>query len=142
MGIKHLIIRYKSLLAYAFFGACTTCVNVASYYILTEYFNWQNIPATVLAWGVAVFFAFITNKLWVFCSSSFKIKTIAWELCSFYACRLLTGGFDITIMYLAVDIAHFQPTIWKTISDILAIILNYIASKCIVFKKGIMPTGK
>lgn len=140
--MKELIIKYKSLIAYAFFGVLTTCVNVVSYYILTEITNWQNIPATAAAWAIAVFFAFITNKLWVFNSISFKAKVFIWEFCSFYACRLLTGCFDLTIMYLAVDVANLQPTIWKTLSDILAIILNYIASKCIVFKKGILPLKK
>ncbi len=140
--MKKLIIKYRSLIAYVFFGVLTTCVNVVSYYILTEITNCQNIPATAAAWAIAVCFAFITNKLLVFSSVSFKARVFIWEFCSFYACRLLTGCFDLTIMYLAVDIANLQPTIWKTLSDILAIILNYIASKCIVFKRGILPEKK
>lgn len=127
--------QYRSLIAYAFFGVCTTCVNVAVYYLFHECAGLANIPATIVAWIVAVFFAFVTNKLYVFESKSFSRRVFLWELSTFYACRLLTGITDIIIMYIAVDVLFLNPPLWKAASDLIAIVVNYLASKFVVFTK-------
>lgn len=130
-----LLKRYRDIIAYVFFGVCTTCVNVATYYLFHELLGVRNIPATVIAWVVAVFFAFVTNKLYVFNSKSFNRKVFLWELSTFYSCRLLTGISDLAIMYTAVDVLALNPTLWKAVSDLIAIVFNYIASKFLVFTK-------
>lgn len=38
-------------------------------------------------------------------------------------------------MYLAVDVLHGNGTVWKLISNVIVIVLNYVASKLIIFKK-------
>ena len=38
-------------------------------------------------------------------------------------------------MYLAVDCLGWHATLWKLISNILVIILNYVASKLLIFRK-------
>lgn len=53
---------------------------------------------------------------------------------SFFGCRFLTGVMDVAIMYFAVDIFELNAMLWKIISNILVVILNYIAGKLIVFK--------
>ena len=95
----------------------------------------SNLAAVVLAWIIAVLFAFITNKIWVFDSKSFKLKILLYELFSFFLCRLSTGLLDAGIMYISVDKMHLNEIIWKTIANIIVIILNYIASKVIIFIK-------
>ena len=52
-----------------------------------------------------------------------------------YIFGLLTGGLDIGIMFIAVDIMNWNGTVWKIVSNIVVIILNYIASKLVIFKK-------
>lgn len=89
----------------------------------------------MIAWVAAVVFAFITNKLFVFGSKSFKTDVLVREMASFFGCRLLTGILDIVIMYIAVDVMDMNSTLWKFLSNILVIILNYLASKLVVFKK-------
>ena len=39
------------------------------------------------------------------------------------------------LMYLAVDVLNLNSTRWKFISNVIVIILNYIASKILIFKK-------
>ena len=51
------------------------------------------------------------------------------------AARLITGLLDVGIMYLTVDVLGWNATLWKLLSNIIVIILNYVLSKLIVFKK-------
>ena len=120
---------------YAIFGGLTTVVNMVSYYLSFNVLKIPNVPSTVIAWVLAVAFAFVTNKLWVFDSPSFDAKTLKHEIPTFFGARLATGVLDVAIMYLAVDLMHWNPTVWKLISNVLVIIINYVASKLVIFRK-------
>ncbi|MGN1051170.1 MAG: GtrA family protein [Acutalibacteraceae bacterium] len=133
--IKELFIKYKSFISYAFFGVCTTLINWGTYYLCYNITKIPNVISTIIAWVIAVAFAFITNKIWVFDSKSFKLKTLIYEIWTFLAARLVTGVLDVAIMYFAVDVLAMNSTIWKLLSNIIVIIVNYILSKFIVFKK-------
>ena len=88
-----------------------------------------------IAWILAVLFAFITNKLYVFDSKSMDAKTVISELIKFMAARLAPGGLDLLIMFIGVDVMHGPEIILKAASNIIVIILNYVLSKLVVFKK-------
>ena len=133
--IKALILKYQDMILYVFFGALATLVNTASYYLCYNIIGMSNVPSVIIAWLLAVVFAFFTNKLWVFKSKSFAPDVLKHEIPTFFGARLLTGLLDLGIMYLAVDVLHGNGTVWKLISNILVIILNYVASKLIIFKK-------
>ncbi len=133
--IKRIVIKYKAFLLYAIFGILTTVINLISYYILYNMIGWENVPSTALAWLVAVVFAFVTNKYWVFGSKSVELKTMLYELFTFFMCRIATGILDMLIMYIAVDVESWNEMIWKLLSNIIVIIINYVASKLIIFKK-------
>ena len=135
MVIKNLFERYKSFLAYAFFGVCTTLVNLGAYRVFYGVFALANVAATVLAWLLAVVFAFVTNKFFVFGSPSLNAKTVAAELAKFFVCRIATGVLDVAIMYIAVDRMRWNALLWKFVSNIAVIILNYAASKLVIFVK-------
>lgn len=133
--IIELIKKYKSVISYLFFGVCTTVINMATYYLCYNVSGIPNVPSTMIAWVVAVVFAYITNKLFVFDSKSFKADVLVREVASFFGCRLLTGILDVIIMYVAVDVMDMNSTLWKLVSNVLVIILNYVASKLVIFKK-------
>ena len=137
--IRALLVKYKSLILYAVFGALTTLVNIAAYYVCYNMLGIPNVPSDIIAWVLAVSFAFITNKLWVFDSKSFSGKTLRRELPAFLGARIATGLLDVAIMYLAVDVLHLNATVWKLISNAVVIILNYVASKLVIFKKPSAP---
>ena len=130
-----MMLKYRAVIAYLFFGVCTTAVNIAVYYICCEYLGLRNVPATVTAWFFAVILAYITNKLWVFDSRSFKAGVLARELASFFLCRIATGLLDVAIMYIAVDLMRWNGVFWKLLSNFIVVLLNYIASKLLIFKK-------
>lgn len=132
--MKTIFQKYKSIIAYLFFGVLTTLINWGSYFLCYNIVHIPNVPSTIIAWILAVAFAFITNKIWVFDSKSFDGKVLLHEIWTFIAARLITGILDV--INLAVDVFAMNSTVWKLISNIIVIILNYIFSKLIIFKKG------
>ncbi len=133
--IKQLMIKYKGFIFYAVFGVLTTIINIVTYALCYKKLGIANAPSTVIAWLLAVLFAFITNKLWVFDSKSMDGKTVISELIKFMLARLATGGVDFLIMVIGVDVMHGPEIILKAVSNVIVIILNYILSRLIVFKK-------
>lgn len=134
-SIKELFIKYKSFISYAFFGVCTTLINMGAYHLLYNVAKIPNVPSTIIAWFLAVVFAFITNKLFVFDSKSFKMKVLLYELVSFFLSRVLTGVLDVVIMYVAVDVLVLNEMLFKFISNVIVIIINYILSRLVIFRK-------
>lgn len=133
--IKSLYQKYKAVILYLFFGGCTTLVNILCYYLFYHKLGVSNLAGTIIAWAVSVLFAYITNRTFVFESRSAGIKAVLLELVTFFGCRLATGVMDAVIMVIAVDHMHWNSLLWKVISNVLVIILNYIASKFWIFKK-------
>ncbi len=124
--------KYKRPILYLFFGGVTTILDITIYALCSKVFLWPTVPSTILAWLFAVTVAFITNKIWVFESKS---KEVFKELSKFFACRIGTGILDVVIMYVSVDLLGFNGIIMKIISNVIVIVLNFIFSKLIVFKK-------
>lgn len=134
MNLHNLYKKYKDVIPYLFFGVCTTLVNVLSYWICAHPLSMNVLVSTVIAWILAVLFAYITNRKWVFHSEAVSKKEIAKEVVYFFACRLATGIVDWCCMLIFVDLLRWNDVFIKFAANVLVIILNYIASKLIVFK--------
>ena len=137
--IKNFILRNKTIIYYAFFGVLTTLINIFTYVLFYEYLELSNTISNIIAWIVAVAFAFVTNKLYVFESKDKSKSVLIREILSFSCARLATGLLDLLIMFLAVNIFHKDAILFKVISNIIVIISNYIFSKMFVFKKSKNP---
>lgn len=92
--------------------------------------------SNVFSWILAVSFAYFTNKIWVFESRSWKWSALKKEITAFVSCRLATGIMDVLIMLVCVDVMSFHAMMMKLVSNVLVIILNYILSKLIIFKRN------
>lgn len=123
------------LAAYLFFGVCTTLVNVAAYGLFTRAAGWETVPAAWGAWLLAVLFAFVTNKRFVFRSGSREWKVLGREAAAFFSCRLLTGALDAAVMYVTVELWLWPDLHMKAASNVIVIVLNYAAGRWIVFRK-------
>lgn len=133
--IRALIEKYWDIISYLFFGVCTTVVN---YIIYLPCYNLLGMSATVsnvIAWVVAVAFAFLTNKPFVFRSHDWSAQTVIPELTKFVGCRIGSGAMETVILFLAVDLMGWNGNIWKLLTQVLVVILNYIGSKLLVFRK-------
>ena len=135
--VKKLLQIVKSrwdVVTYLIFGVLTTLVNYAVYLPL---YNWANLSATLsntIAWVAAVAFAFVTNKPFVFGSHDWSTKVVLPELAKFVGCRIGSGLAETAIIFVTVDLLSWNGNLWKLLTSILVVILNYIASKLFVFK--------
>lgn len=127
--------KYKDLIPYLFFGVCTTMVNIIAYWLCAHVLGMGVMISTITAWILAVLFAYFTNRKWVFHSEARGINNISKEIAAFFGCRLTTGVLDWLLMYIFVDRLHFNDVFIKTAANILVIVLNYIASKLLIFRK-------
>lgn len=127
--------KYKSIISYLFFGVLTTIVNIVTYNLLYYKFGVENVPSNVAAWILAVLFAYVTNKLYVFNSRSWNLDYLLREIFLFFSARFITGLIDTAIMYMAVDLMNQEAFVWKLLTNVIVVVLNYVASKFIIFKK-------
>ncbi len=134
--LKRLWTKYGDLLSYLFFGGLTTAVN---YLVYLPCYNLLGISASlsnVIAWASAVLFAFLTNKPFVFKSHDWSAGTVWPEFGKFVSCRIGSGVLETAIIFLTVDLLHCNGNWMKLITSVLVVILNYFASKLLVFKKN------
>lgn len=132
--IRALIVKYWDILVYLVFGVLTTVVNYAVYLPVYNFCGISAAVSNMIAWIVAVVFAFLTNKPFVFHSYDWSAKTVVPELIKFVSCRLASGVMETVILFLAVDCMNWDGNIWKLITQVLVIIINYVGSKLLVFR--------
>lgn len=135
MNKKELLEKYEDIILYLFFGVCTTAVNMIGYWALAYLCNLGIMPSTVVAWFLALIFAYVTNRKWVFKSKAKNPAEIIREVLYFFICRLSTGVVDWGSMLLLVGVFCLNDMLSKLAANIIVILLNYIASKRIIFKK-------
>lgn len=132
--VCELVKSHADLVAYAVFGVLTTVVNVVSYWVCSHLLGMPTVPASVVAWIASVAFAFVTNRRWVFHSEAVGARAVALEAVSFFASRFATGVVDWAGMWLLVDVLRLPDVPVKILVNIIVIVLNYVASKLIVFR--------
>lgn len=128
--------QYKEPILYVIFGGFTTVVNLVSYAIFTRLMHIDDFVAIFLSWVLAVFFAYITNKIWVFESKGTEAKQLFKEIVSFASARVATLGLEYVIMFIGVDMMHINDMIVKIFAQVLVIVANYVFSKLFIFKKS------
>ena len=133
--LKRLIEKYWDVLSYLFFGVLTTAVNYLVYIPCLYLLGIPAAVSNVIAWAVAVAFAFVTNKPLVFHSHDWSAKVVWPELGKFVGSRLASGGIETAIIFVTVDLLAWNGVIMKLIVSVLVIVLNYIGSKLLVFRK-------
>lgn len=133
--IVALIRKYYDVLVYLFFGVLTTLVNYIVYLPCFNLLGLSAVVSNLIAWVVAVGFAFVTNKPFVFRSHDWSAKTVIPELTKFVGTRVASGAAESVILWITVDFLGWNGNIWKLVTSVLVVILNYIGSKLLVFRK-------
>ena len=123
----------KETISYVVFGVLTTVINIVVFN-LCEYIMDYKV-ANVIAWIAAVALAFVTNKLYVFESKSWEIKLVGKEAAGFIGARLVSLAADMLFMIFAVEYLHMMKLLAKIISNVFVMIINYVFSKLVIFKK-------
>ena len=147
--------KLKEIIVYVFYGILATIISWGSYAIFEKYLHLGIILSNTLSWTMAMVFAFFTNKLRVFKSKSFETKLVIREFISFAASRGITGAIELIGVPLLAKAGFDKPFfnlvhtfnldkievlltngIYSKISvSVIIVILNYVFSKLIVFRK-------
>ncbi|MBP5416364.1 MAG: GtrA family protein [Clostridiales bacterium] len=164
-GLKKLMQnkKFQEIFWYFVFGVLTTVVNLITFFVLKKAFHcewpvkigsWDfNLFITFInavAWVVAVVFAYVTNKLYVFHTKGNILK----EFIAFVIARLFTffafelGLFSLAVMVMEnamglpqddvfLNIFGFGITylfVVKLFVAFFVVVANYIFSKIFIFK--------
>ena len=133
--IVMLLRKHRELVSYVFWGVMTTIVNYVVYFLLTEGLQVYYLTGNVIAWAISVLFAYFVNKLYVFQSRDWAWRVALRELWQMVASRLFSLGLEMAIMWFFVDTMHFNHLIVKLAANVVVVIVNYVLSKFIIFKK-------
>ncbi len=131
--IKELYIKYKEIINYLIFGVLTTLINFIAFFIFNK-LNVELLINNVLSWIIAVTFAYITNKIFVFESKTSNKIELFKEIILFYSCRIFSLLVEEAMLFILVQKMGINEYIIKIIAQIVIIIMNYLLSKLIAFK--------
>ena len=128
--------QYREIIRYLVVGLLTTIVSLVTYYTCVLFFlNPQSAlelqMANICSWIVAVTFAYVTNRVFVFKS---KRKDWLQEAMVFYSSRIITLFIDMIIMFLMVTLCGFNDKVAKLMVQVVVTVANYIFSKLFVFR--------
>lgn len=137
--VKKLYQQNKEIVNYLIIGFLTTVVSLVSFYlvrflIFTSDSQFDIQIANVISWILAVLFAFITNKKYVFESKAQGYDKVK-EMLKFYLSRVTTLFIDMFMMWFLTMFLYINDKISKIIVQFIIVVLNYIFSKLFVFKK-------
>ena len=133
--LKSLLHKYWDVITYLFFGVLTTVVNYLVYLPVYNMLGLSAALSNASAWAVAVAFAYLTNKPFVFKSHDWSAKTVIPELSKFVGCRVASGAAETLILLVSVDLLGWNGNVWKLLTSVIVVVLNYFASKFLVFRK-------
>ena len=136
--------RFRELFIYGVVGVLTTAINYAVYAAGTR--GMAAILGVrpdhallilifkIIAWAAAVVFAFWANKKYVFLSEDWSKSTLKREIPGFVSARILSLAFDAAFVEIAVHFFGMNDLIATLIANVIVIVLNYFASKFLIFK--------
>jgi len=133
--------KYEEIICYLIVGVATTVVNWIVYALANAVAGLSMNASNILAWAVAVLFAFVTNKIFVFHSKNRRVLQLFAEFAKFIGSRVVTGIFEIAGLPLLYSLGMngsifgVEGFVAKVIVSVVVIILNYVLSKFLVFAK-------
>ena len=124
--------KCKEQLLYLFFGALTTAVSIGSFSLFTKVIPCDELIANVISWFLAVLFAYLTNRTWVFQSTE---QSFWGQMLTFYLGRVTTLLIEEALLLIFVKWLLLDGMLVKIAAQIVVLILNYVISKLFIFKK-------
>lgn len=142
--IWNLYKKYEEVVNYLVVGGLTTIVAIGSKLLLLatilDQTNGLELQiAEIISWFLAVTFAYVTNRIFVFKSKTSGSKC-AREIFNFFKGRIATQLIQMFIMWFFVTLLELDSNVWvlvfTLVCQVMQIVLNYVISKLLVFKKS------
>lgn len=128
-------LKYKEMLLYMFFGIGTFLIAIYSYMFFTERMGVNVLIGNAISWVFATTFAFLTNRTWVFVNHAKGVKAFFLQMGSFFFGRFITLVIEEEMLHVLVLQQGLPNMPIKLLSQIIVIVLNYLISKLLVFRK-------
>lgn len=128
----------RETVSYVVFGVLTTVVNIVVYQLCYTALPLgdvaRNAASNTIAFILALIFAYVVNKLFVFQSRTHGLRELLWEAGKFAGARILSFAVDMAGMLLLVNVLHVHSGLSKIAMNIIVMIMNYLFSKWFIFK--------
>jgi len=124
---------------YIISGVLTTAVNFITSYLLYNICGINENITNSVAWVAAILFAFFSAHIFVFRTSDKKVGNNISPIKRFFMFalgRVFTLLVELAATYIFVTKLENDFWLIKVIISIVVIILNYVISKFLVFKKN------
>lgn len=121
--------KNKEILLYLFFGGLTFLVSTSSYAVFNIRMGWDALTANIVSWILAVAFAYVTNRIWVFESNAYGGGNLIKEIISFVGGRIATLVIEELILFVFVTALEMNSILVKIVAQVIVIALNYVISK-------------
>ena len=138
--IKELCIKHREILVYLIVGVMTTVFawavrflwNIVFYAGTAHPLPVQTTILTIVEFIAGVSFAYPTNRKWVFRSTN---PNILKEAAGFVSARLTTLVIQMLLNLVIINLLHVNFYVATVVIGIIVVILNYVFSKLLVFRK-------
>lgn len=132
----------RETIVYVIAGGMTTAVNMATYYVLCYWAMMNHLIANIIAWVIAVTFAYFVNAGWVFRDKRTAVKEELSKMMKFFLARLFSLGVEEGGLFLFVSLLMWNNMAVKAGLAVLVIIINYVFSKFYIFNSAKKTTGR
>ena len=138
--IKELCIKHREIIVYLIVGVMTTVFawairflwNIVFYAGTAHPLPLQTTILTIVEFIAGVSFAYPTNRKWVFRSTN---PNILKEAAGFVSARLTTLAIQMLLNLVIINLLHVNFYVATVVIGIIVVILNYVFSKLLVFRK-------
>jgi putative flippase GtrA len=127
--------KYKEGLLYLFFGGLTFFLSIFLFWFMDEVMHLNELVNNSIDWVICVAFQFFTNRTWVFDGKVETKKDFLKQAGSFTLGRLFTLVVEDLLIFIFITNLGFPKMPVKLGATFVVIVLNYVISKLIVFKK-------
>ncbi len=140
--IKELCIKHREIIVYLIVGVMTTVFawairflwNIVFYAGTAHPLPIQTTILTIVEFIAGVSFAYPTNRKWVFRSTN---PNILKEAAGFVSARLTTLAIQMLLNLVIINLLHVNFYVATVVIGIIVVILNYVFSKLLVFRKKV-----
>lgn len=124
--------NHKIFIVYIFWGGVATVVNIATFMGWMK-LGWHYQTGNVIAWLLAVFVTYFSNKFLVFSTPYHGMFQLFQELGSFLVVRLFALLLDLIIIWLGIKVLHYNSFLVKVFDNTVVGIANYVVSRWFIF---------
>ena len=127
---KKIYKKFRNLILYGIIGCCSSTLDFLLYTLFVSVFGWHYILSNCISVLAGITTSFTLNR-----NYNFKIKDKTRQrfavFLSIGLCGMMVSNM---LLYLCIDILHWNKIVSKLLSIILVVIFQFILNKYITFK--------